>query len=126
MSESDRSTTETRTGRPPGPDGLAVLGETLSFLRGGLDWGTEIRDEYGDVVSFDALGREFVAVYHPELVDAVLVVRNDEFRKGEFESAAGDVIAPGGSSSLRGRRGGATDGCSSPRSHPTASGRSPT
>ncbi|WP_256297284.1 cytochrome P450 [Haloarchaeobius salinus] len=81
---------------PPGPDGLPLLGKTMSFFRGGLDWGTELRDEYGDVVAFDALGREFVAVYDPELVEEVLVARNDEFRKGEFETAAGDAIAPGG------------------------------
>jgi cytochrome P450 len=96
MSETERSTTdETRT-PPPGPDGLPLLGETLSFLRGGLDWGTELRDEHGDVVAFDAFGRSFVAVYDPDVIEEILVGRSDEFRKGEFETAAGDVIAPGG------------------------------
>ncbi|ELY55635.1 cytochrome P450 [Natronolimnohabitans innermongolicus] len=81
--------------RPPGPDGLPVIGSTVSFVRDPLDFVRSI-GEYGDVASYEAFGREFVAVSNPELVEAVLVSRDDEFWKGEFESEFGDIVAPDG------------------------------
>ncbi|PCR89091.1 cytochrome P450 [Natrinema ejinorense] len=81
--------------RPPGPDGLPVIGSTLSFVRNPLDFVRSI-GEYGDVVSYVAFGREFVAISDPELVETVLVSRDDEFWKGEFESRFGDLVAPDG------------------------------
>jgi cytochrome P450 len=74
---------------------LPVLDHTLPFLRDGLAFGTELA-EYGDVVGFDAIGTRFVSVYDPELVQSVLVARNDEFRKGDFESSFGELFAPDG------------------------------
>ncbi|MFC4408567.1 cytochrome P450 [Haloarchaeobius iranensis] len=79
----------------PGPDGLPVLGETLSFLSADIEYGTELQS-YGDVVGFEALGRQFVAVYDPEVVQEILVERDDEFCKGEFERQLGDLLAPDG------------------------------
>ncbi|WP_439026980.1 cytochrome P450 [Haloarchaeobius sp. DT45] len=80
---------------PPHPDGLPVFDHTLGFLRDGIDFGTAMA-RHGDVVAFDAIGVPFVAVYDPALVQQVLVDRNDEFRKGDYETAFGDLLAPSG------------------------------
>ncbi|WP_267640175.1 cytochrome P450 [Haloarchaeobius amylolyticus] len=80
---------------PPTLDGLPVLDHTLSLLRGGVEFGDSVA-AHGDVVRFDAMGMPFVAVYDPELVQQVLVDRNDEFRKGDYETSLGELVAPRG------------------------------
>ncbi|WP_435318947.1 cytochrome P450 [Haloarchaeobius sp. TZWSO28] len=80
---------------PPEPAGLPVLDHTLGFLRDGIEFGNRMAN-HGDVVAFDAIGVPFVAVYDPDLVQQVLVDRNDESRKGDYETAFGDLIAPDG------------------------------
>jgi cytochrome P450 len=82
-------------GEIPGPDGLPFVGSTLSVLRDGVGFSERVA-EHGDVVSYRLFGREFVAVSDPAAIEAVLVSRNDEFRKGEFETAAGRLVAPSG------------------------------
>ncbi|HMB49056.1 MAG TPA: cytochrome P450 [Natronoarchaeum rubrum] len=80
---------------PPRRTGLPVLGSTIPFARQGIDFTDELRP-HGDVVAYRALGQEFVAVFDPDLVETVLVSRNDEFPKGEFETAFGELVAPEG------------------------------
>jgi len=80
---------------PPRRTGLPVLGSTISFARWGIDFTDELRP-HGDVVGYRALGQEFVAVFDPDLVETVLVSRNDEFHKGDFETAFGELVAPEG------------------------------
>ncbi len=95
---SDDSTpaTDGSTGdRPPGPRGLPLLGSTLSVARDPLGFVDSAR-EYGDVVAYEAFGTEFAAVFDPEIVETVLVSSADEFRKGEFETGFGELIAPDG------------------------------
>ncbi len=72
-----------------------MLGSTIPFARQGIDFTDELRP-YGDVVAYRALGQEFVAVFDPDVVESVLVSRNDEFHKGEFETAFGELVAPEG------------------------------
>lgn len=81
--------------RPPGPDGLPLIGNTIGFLRGGLGFAERLQD-HGDVVQYTALGEEFVAVYDPQLIESVLVSRNDEFWKGSFENELAELLAPSG------------------------------
>lgn len=80
---------------PPGPDGLPLIGNTIGFLRGGLEF-TERLQEYGDVARYTALGEEFVVVSDPQLIESVLVSRNDELWKGSFETEFGELLAPNG------------------------------
>lgn len=81
--------------RPPGPDGLPLIGNTIGFLRGGLTFAERLQ-EYGDVTRYTALGEEFVAVSDPQLIESVLVSRNDEFWKGSFENELAELLAPNG------------------------------
>lgn len=64
--------------RPPGPDGLLLLGNTVGFLREGIGF-TQRLQEHGDVVRYTAFGEEFVVVSDPELIESVLISRNEEF-----------------------------------------------
>ncbi|UPM44350.1 cytochrome P450 [Halocatena salina] len=80
---------------PPGPNGLPLIGNTISFLHGGLDFADRLT-EHGDVVRYTALGETFVVVSDPQLIESVLVSRNDEFWKGSFEVELGRLLAPNG------------------------------
>lgn len=80
---------------PPRDDGLPLLGNTVAWFREGLALGDRLR-RHGDVVEHDALGRRFLAVFDPHLVEEVLVTRGDEFRKGEFETEFAALLAPNG------------------------------
>ncbi|WP_299265485.1 cytochrome P450 [Halorientalis sp.] len=91
--------TDTRTdgtdSLPPGPSGLPLVGSTVALLRD--PWGfMNTAIEYGDVVSYTAFGRQFVAVGDPDVVERVLVAENDAFEKGGFQQAFGELIAPEG------------------------------
>ncbi len=88
---------------PPGPDGLPLVGSTVAAARDGIAFGESLA-EYGDVVGYRAFGQSFVAVFDPAVVEAVLVSRNDEFRKGEFEQAFGELLAPDGLAFTEGER----------------------
>ncbi|ELY50078.1 cytochrome P450 [Natronorubrum bangense] len=76
---------------PPGPRGLPVINSTLGFARDPLEFLSSIR-EYGDVAHYEAFGREFVVVSDPGLVETVLVARDDEFWRGEFEHEFSEVL----------------------------------
>ena len=94
-SMTDRRGGATGATSPPGPRGLPVLGSTLSVARDPVAFLTSLR-EYGDVVRYEALGREFVAVFDPALVETALVSRNDEFWKGDLEGELGEVVGSDG------------------------------
>ncbi|WP_137291196.1 cytochrome P450 [Natronorubrum halophilum] len=91
LSETDR----TNADQPPRRRGLPLIGSTLSIARDPLGY-LESASEYGDVVAYEAFGTEFALVFDPDAVESVLVSRSDQFRKGEFETNFGDLIAPGG------------------------------
>lgn len=70
--------------RPPGPDGLPLLGNTLEFGRHTFEFLQRGRREYGDVVAFEVLGREFYQLNHPAHVRRVLVEESANYRKASF------------------------------------------
>ncbi|ELY59133.1 cytochrome P450 [Natronococcus amylolyticus DSM 10524] len=76
---------------PPGPRGLPLVDSTLAFARKPLEFLSSMR-EYGDVARYEAFGREFVVVSDPGLVEEVVVARDDEFWRGEFEHEFGDLL----------------------------------
>ncbi len=97
-SDTDASTSDnppTDAPLPPGPRGLPVVGCTFTILRDPMGFG-ESASEYGEVVSYRAFRRRFVATSNPHVVERVLVSENDAVRKGEYEQAFGDLIAPRG------------------------------
>ena len=81
--------------RPPGPRGLPLIGCTLSIARDPFAFLESARG-YGDVVAYEAYGNDFALVFDPDVVETVLVSRADEFRKGEYETEFGELIAPEG------------------------------
>ena len=82
----------------PGPDGLPVLGSTLSLLRDPIEF-LDVAAQHGDVVSYRIAGQRFTAVLHPDHVEQVLVRDHDRFRRwtgeewgGVFADYAGDGL----------------------------------
>ncbi|WP_128476056.1 cytochrome P450 [Halorussus pelagicus] len=88
---------------PPHRTGLPVVGSTVAASRAGPTF-TERLAARGDLVSYSAFGEEIVAVFDPEVVETVLVSENDAVRKGEFEMAFGDLVAPEGIAFAEGER----------------------
>lgn len=76
----------TTTTKPPGPKGLPVLGNTLQFGRHTFDFLQQCREEYGDVVYFEVLGRPFYQLNDPEDIHHVLVDNNVNYTKGSFST----------------------------------------
>ncbi|MDQ2050326.1 cytochrome P450 [Natronolimnohabitans sp. A-GB9] len=90
--EGDTGPTRAAVGTPPpGPRGLPLVDSTLAFARDPLEFLSSIR-EYGDVARYEAFGHEFVVVSEPGLVEEVLVTRDDEFWRGEFEHEFSEVL----------------------------------
>ena len=71
-------------GRPPGPRGLPLLGNTLQFGRHTFEFLQRCRREYGDVVYFEVLGQPFYQLNHPDHVHHVLVENDTNYTKGAF------------------------------------------
>ncbi|WP_330633071.1 cytochrome P450 [Halocatena halophila] len=91
--QSPFSTTITASEKPPASGGLPVVGNTIEFLTGGLD-ALERFKEYGNIVRYRAVGNEFVVIFDPTLVSAVLLEQNDLFEKGPFETEFLELLGP--------------------------------
>lgn len=51
--------------KPPGPDGLPLLGNTYEYVRDPFSFITHCAREYGDVTSYEVAGRPFYQLDHP-------------------------------------------------------------
>ena len=77
-SATDERSTEATT--PPGPDGLPLLGNTLSVVRDPFGFYDRLAT-FGDVVEYEVAGHRFVALLHPDHVERVLIDDHDSFRR---------------------------------------------
>jgi len=84
---------------PPGPDGLPVLGNTLTLARDPIGFFDRMA-AYGDVVRYELAGQPFTMVLHPAYVERLLVTDSDSLRKFRFEEfgfgSGTDAFAPEG------------------------------
>ena len=79
---------------PPGPDGLPLLGNTLSVAGDTFGFYDELAT-YGDVVTYSVAGQRFVTLLHPDHVERVLLHDVDRFRKWSGQEF-GVELAPDG------------------------------
>ncbi|CAA9299986.1 MAG: hypothetical protein AVDCRST_MAG77-5544 [uncultured Chloroflexi bacterium] len=69
--------------RPPsGPAGQPILGHLRGVQRDFLSFVTRCAREHGDLVPLSFAGQPALLVSHPELVEEVLVARNQDYVKG--------------------------------------------
>ncbi|WP_336343990.1 cytochrome P450 [Halalkalicoccus ordinarius] len=82
--------------RPPGPNGLPLLGNTLQFVRGQEKF-YEDAATHGDVASLDLLGiGEHYLVSEPTLVERMLVSDRERFAKPSHTKAQlGELLGQG-------------------------------
>jgi cytochrome P450 len=94
---------------PPGPKGHWLLGNLPDIRRDQLGFHLSCAREYGDVVPARLANRRVVYVFHPDLIEEVLVTRNRDFGKGLFLDLLKPIFGNGlllseGDSWLRQRR----------------------
>lgn len=88
---------------PPGPDGLPLLGNTLSFLRDPFAFYDAVA-EHGDVVRYRVGGYDFTTLLHPEHVEQVLVAEEATFGRAEIQRQSGIDFLENGLSMTEGER----------------------
>jgi len=72
------------TGKPPGPDGLPVLGNVHSLADDALAFYERQSTEYGGVARYDVFGTESYVVSDPAAVKRILVDDHDRYVKGQM------------------------------------------
>ena len=80
--------------RPPGPDGVPLLGNTVDLYRD--VWGFyDDMAAYGDVVSYSAGTIDFTVLLHPKHIQRVLVTEPEQFGKWGLEELGGEMATEG-------------------------------
>jgi cytochrome P450 len=80
----------------PGPDGLPLVGNTLSFLRDPVGFYRRLGAYGSDVVAYDIAGTSGYAVTHPDDVEQVLVHDDALYERGTVTREALGQISDGG------------------------------
>lgn len=70
--------------RPPGPEGLPVLGNTISYIRQPMGF-IEGLSEYGDIVRCAFPTIDAVVLFHPEHIERVLLTNQQAYRRWNFD-----------------------------------------
>lgn len=73
----------TGTNYPPGPDGLPIVGNTVDLSRNIFEFYEQLRDEYGQIASYQVFGTDACMVAHPDAIQKILLDDHDAFKKGE-------------------------------------------
>ncbi|SFC45294.1 Cytochrome P450 [Halobiforma haloterrestris] len=82
--------------RPPGPDGLPLLGNQLAFLRDPYGFMTRTAREYGDIAHWEDPTGPVYQLNHPDYIEQVLVQNNENYVKGErFQHILGPITGNG-------------------------------
>jgi cytochrome P450 len=72
------------TGKPPGPDGLPVLGNVHSLADDALAFYERQSAEYSGVARYDVFGTESYVVSDPAAIERILVDDHDRYVKGQM------------------------------------------
>jgi|SRR6056297_1111983 len=74
----------TKKNRPPGPDGLPVVGNAVEFSRDTFGFFEQLRNEYGQVASYDVFSTDACLIADPELIREILLDDHDIYQKGNL------------------------------------------
>ncbi|MGZ3689738.1 MAG: cytochrome P450, partial [Bdellovibrionota bacterium] len=69
---------------PVGPRGIPIFGDSLRYSRDPFGYFQTIREEFGDIVSYENLGRRFFYLFQPEMAEQVLVKNYRNYIKDLF------------------------------------------
>lgn len=70
--------------KPPGPDGLPIVGNAHRYVFDPLDFRTEMASEYGGISHTTVGPKDLYLVTDPEHVEEVLVANEEKFIKPQF------------------------------------------
>ena len=82
--------------RPPGPDGVPVVGNTLQFLRDPVSFYDRCAAYEDDVVTYRIATSDGVMLKHPADIERVLVTDDADYRRASIIRNALGEIADGG------------------------------
>jgi len=82
--------------RPPGPDGVPVIGNTMQFLRDPLSFYARCAAYEDDVVAYRIATSDGVMLTHPADIEQVLVTDDADYRRASIIRNALGQIADGG------------------------------
>jgi cytochrome P450 len=82
--------------RPPGPNGLPILGNTHQFARDQFGFAEHLVAAYDDIAYYEVLGRPFYQLNDPNAIERVLVHNNENYVKGDFVQGLLRPIVGGG------------------------------
>jgi len=82
--------------RPPGPDGVPVIGNTVQFLRDPLAFYARCAAYEDDVVTYRVATSDGVMLTHPADIEQVLVTDDADYRRASIIRNALGQIADGG------------------------------
>jgi len=105
MAPNDATSGPEKPSRPPGPDGIPVLGNAHEYVRQPMEFFDELA-EYGDVVHCEFPRIDAVAVFHPDYVGEVLLQQGtyERWNFDEIKDLLDYEIAPQGLSFTRGQQ----------------------
>jgi cytochrome P450 len=93
---SKRSVVNSTLSRPPGPEGLPVLGETVELSRDVLAFYERLRDEYGRIASYRVFDTDACLVVDPDAIGTVLLDDASSYEKGDvLHRTIGDAMGDG-------------------------------
>ena len=84
-----------RTGNPPGPRDLPLIGQLPAFGRNGPEFLLRTAREYGDIVCFNLGPKRVYVLTHPDLIKEVLVTRQHDFAKSRMLQRAKMLLGDG-------------------------------
>jgi cytochrome P450 len=67
----------------PGPKEPPLIGSVMRRFSGPLEFFRELKETWGDAARFTLFNEKFVLFSHPDLVQEVLVTKQNSFRKGK-------------------------------------------
>lgn len=69
--------------KPPGPDGLPVLGSLVQYMMNPFEFREECAEEHGDLVLIEGPTTDGYLLLHPDYVEQALVKNHDNVRRVE-------------------------------------------
>lgn len=81
---------------PPGPNGVALLGNTHQYARDPFTFMDAVADAYGDIAAFDLAGNPTYMLSNPRDIERVLVGEPDRFSKPVFGDGAVEELLGNG------------------------------
>ncbi|WP_276281466.1 cytochrome P450 [Halorussus caseinilyticus] len=70
--------------KPPGPDGVPLLGNAIDYVKNPFEFREECTEKYGGLIYTEAGSKPMYMVTDPKYIEEVLVTKNEKFLKPQL------------------------------------------